>query len=246
MPNVFDKQDFSDSHLDYKILEKHIRFFDQLDVVGNSAISIFDLFRQEHVYLSAKFESTFGFQIERAKKEGNAYFNKRMFKEDIIKAEAIGSHFMKFAYTLDPEERKNYKLINEYRMTTGMDKEIRVIEQFQALELDEKGNVWLALCVMDISPDQDLDSPLKSRLINFKTGELFYFEPVEKTGKPKLSSREREVLNLIAKGFASKQIADELYISVHTVNTHRQKIIGKLEVSNTTEAVKYASDLGLL
>lgn len=199
VPNVFDKQDFSDSHLDYKILEKHIRFFDQLDVVGNSAISIFDLFRQEHVYLSAKFESTFGFQIERAKKEGNAYFNKRMFKEDIIKAEAIGSHFMKFAYTLDPEERKNYKLINEYRMTTGMDKEIRVIEQFQALELDEKGNVWLALCVMDISPDQDLDSPLKSRLINFKRENCFISNQWKKQENPNYRPGNERSLILLQK-----------------------------------------------
>jgi len=37
-----------------------------------------------------------------------------------------------------------------------------------------------------------------------------------------------------------------LYISVHTVNTHRQRIIRKLDVSNTSEAIRYALDLGIL
>jgi DNA-binding CsgD family transcriptional regulator len=44
----------------------------------------------------------------------------------------------------------------------------------------------------------------------------------------------------------SKQIADKLFLSVNTVNTHRQRIIEKLNVSNTAEAVQYAGRLGLI
>jgi len=44
----------------------------------------------------------------------------------------------------------------------------------------------------------------------------------------------------------SKQIADKLFISVNTVNTHRQRIIEKLNVSNTAEAVQHAGRLGLI
>ena len=44
----------------------------------------------------------------------------------------------------------------------------------------------------------------------------------------------------------SKEIADELHISIHTVNTHRQRILAKLGVDNSLEAVKYAWILGIL
>jgi len=54
-----------------------------------------------------------------------------------------------------------------------------------------------------------------------------------------------KILQMIAKGLISKQIADKLYISVNTVNTHRQRIIEKLNVSNTYEAIQYGHRHGL-
>jgi DNA-binding NarL/FixJ family response regulator len=53
-------------------------------------------------------------------------------------------------------------------------------------------------------------------------------------------------LQLVKDGRLSKEISEELHISVHTVNTHRQRILEKLDVDNSMEAVKYASELGLL
>lgn len=101
---------------------------------------------------------------------------------------------------------------------------------------------------MDLSPDQDVTIPFRSRIMNFKTGELFEYKPIAEHSKSttQLSAREKEVLKLIATGMVSKQIADKLFISVNTVNTHRQNIIEKLNVSNTAEAIKYASEVGWL
>jgi DNA-binding NarL/FixJ family response regulator len=55
-----------------------------------------------------------------------------------------------------------------------------------------------------------------------------------------LTGREREVLQLIAEGRTSREIADILYISVSTVDTHRKKIMDKLSIRNTAGLVKYA------
>ncbi|HEX2901046.1 MAG TPA: helix-turn-helix transcriptional regulator, partial [Bacteroidia bacterium] len=66
------------------------------------------------------------------------------------------------------------------------------------------------------------------------------------TEKAKLTSRELEVLSLIQQGHLSKEISDLLSISVHTVNTHRQHILEKLDAGNSMEAVQMAARLGLL
>lgn len=60
-----------------------------------------------------------------------------------------------------------------------------------------------------------------------------------------LSQRELEVLCLIAKGYSNQQIADQLYISLHTVKTHARRIHGKLGVKRRTQAVASAKLLGL-
>lgn len=61
-----------------------------------------------------------------------------------------------------------------------------------------------------------------------------------------LSSRERLILQLIQSGKSSKMIADKLEISKHTVDRHRQNIIAKMRVNNTTEACHKAKRLGII
>ena len=59
-----------------------------------------------------------------------------------------------------------------------------------------------------------------------------------------LTSREREVLKLIAEGKSSKEIASLLFISVFTVNNHRASIMEKLNLNKATDLVKYAIQKG--
>lgn len=61
-----------------------------------------------------------------------------------------------------------------------------------------------------------------------------------------LNDREKEILRLIREGRSSKQIADALNISIHTVNRHRQNILEKLSVGNSHEAITAASAMRLL
>ncbi len=60
-----------------------------------------------------------------------------------------------------------------------------------------------------------------------------------------LSKRELEVLGLIGKGMSSPEIAEKLFLSTHTVDTHRKNLLAKLGLSNSAALVKYANDRGL-
>jgi two-component system response regulator NreC len=61
-----------------------------------------------------------------------------------------------------------------------------------------------------------------------------------------LSDREREVLRLLALGHTNQEIAQMLYISVRTAETHRAHIMQKLRLSTRAELVRYALAHGLL
>lgn len=61
-----------------------------------------------------------------------------------------------------------------------------------------------------------------------------------------LSSREREVLGLVAQGMADKEIAERLSISLYTVKSHLRNILAKLQVGSRREAAQIAKDKGLL
>lgn len=61
-----------------------------------------------------------------------------------------------------------------------------------------------------------------------------------------LSERELEIIRNISEGLSNKEIADKLFLSTHTVNTHRKNIMSKLGVNNTAGVVMYAVKNNLL
>jgi len=67
------------------------------------------------------------------------------------------------------------------------------------------------------------------------------FKPLQNDGF-RVSAREKQVLQLIANGFSSKEIADMLFISNHTAISHRKNLIEKFDVKNTAHLIKKASE----
>jgi two-component system response regulator NreC len=70
-------------------------------------------------------------------------------------------------------------------------------------------------------------------------------EPEEETAFSVLSQREREVLQLMAEGKTTKQVAGQLHISPKTVEAHRLRIMNKLSIDNIAQLTKYAIQEGL-
>ncbi|MER7768929.1 response regulator transcription factor [Kitasatospora sp. NPDC096140] len=69
--------------------------------------------------------------------------------------------------------------------------------------------------------------------------------PASSPAAPRLTTRETEVLRLVAKGLSYRQIADRLVLSHRTVQNHVQNTLGKLQLHNRVELVRYAIEQGL-
>lgn len=70
--------------------------------------------------------------------------------------------------------------------------------------------------------------------------------PSDEASLETLSPRELEVLGYLARGYTNRQIAETLYISIRTVESHRANIMGKLDLKNRIELVEYAKKYGLM
>ena len=77
------------------------------------------------------------------------------------------------------------------------------------------------------------------------TGYLLKSASTDEPKAPRLTDRETEVLRLVAKGLSYKQIAERLVISHRTVQNHVQNTLGKLQLHNRVELVRYAIERGL-
>ncbi len=61
-----------------------------------------------------------------------------------------------------------------------------------------------------------------------------------------ITNKEIEIIRLISQGFTTKEIAGKIFLSVHTINTHRKNIFKKLNVNNTSELVMYSIKAGIV
>ena len=101
----------------------------------------------------------------------------------------------------------------------------------------------LASAITRVTEDETYIAPKISgfTLDEYKVSE----DNVELLMKPRLSEREREVLQMMAEGKATKEIAAELHLSAKTVETHRQHLMDKLEMYSVAELTKFAIREGL-
>lgn len=227
-------------------LERYKSYVELLSRVNNSCVFLIE-YNNSFLYTSPNFNTFFGYDIEKLKDPSieHNYLEKNIHPDDFMVFVTIQKRLVSFWYSLPIENRKDYKHIFEFRILNSNSEYVRVISQHQVLEVDALGNPYLVLGVVDLSPDQRNMDEIKFRLVNIKTGEIIPF-PLTEEANIKLTKREIEILKLVNKGMFSKEISDNLSISVHTVNNHRQNILQKMNTDNVVEAINYARKLGLL
>lgn len=236
---------YDEKSLDYSIVEKHTRILQTISEIGNSGTGIFDISKREMIFYSSNFGELLGYKFSDYKDIGQQFFADKIHPNDAVTCSINGVSILKIFNNFTTDEKFNHKSVSEYRILNSKNEYIRLLEQFQVLELDNRGQLWLMFNIVDVSPNQDDIEGNKSQLLNFRTGKIIPME-TPKIVDFELTKREIEVLKLVRDGFLSKEISNKLSISVHTVNTHRQRFLEKLGANNSMEAVIFASKFALL
>lgn len=234
---LFSSMDIRDDSVDYAIANRHIENLKASPYFAATAVTIFDNCRRTHLYESEYHRMLF-------KDEDGVYRDIRIHPEDIDAVIKNAISVLRHVFSKDTHIA-NFKLMRQYRVKiNGLYK--RITEEMQIIESNKFGAPWLSMSIVNVSPDQEEPYIVKSLLIDTKTGDTF--TPLnDMYGRDTiLTTRELEILKKISQGLLSKEISNLLGVSVHTVNTHRQRILAKLNVNNSIEAVKYATALGLM
>ncbi|HVE00047.1 MAG TPA: PAS domain-containing protein [Cytophagaceae bacterium] len=226
------KQEFVEKDLDYSALEKYKPMLKNLSLLGNNGVYVFDLYKKENVFTLYNFTGLYGYDQNESDKTSNEFLNSRIHPDDFPQLIRRAADFVEFLFPLSKEERSQYKLINEYRIKNAEGKYVRVLEQYQVLEFDKHGNIWLAMGMIDMSPEQGQQEGVQSEIFDFKSKK---FLPLSDSQK-----------KLTKENFLNAETDSALTERIKKVNTQRKKILEKLHAENATEVSKRISRYGLL
>ncbi len=149
--------------------------------------------------------------------------------------------FFNFLRHVPPAKRERYHLASQLKMRDAAGKPIDVLHRMYYRYETSSDTVRLGICIYQ---PLVVALPSESVAIDSLSGKWIELSP--KTDGDILSVREKQVLSLIERGLTSQAIATQLCISKNTVSRHRQEILSKLQVRNSTEACIRAKHLHLI
>ncbi len=167
--------------------------------------------------------------------------------EDIPYVQNTERAIADFYYSkLTPEQLLKYKMNYSFRSRMADGTYALLNHQAILLTLDSNGGFGKSLNIHTRIDHISTGNNFKFSLIGLDNEPSFMNMTVKENMPLELSKREIEIMRLLGEGLDSAQIAEQLFISPKTVKKHRSNILKKLNVKNTSQAIKEAIIAGLI
>ena len=179
------------------------------------------------------------------KSVGDSFLEEEVFanvnEEDLLGRHVLELRFLSFIKTIDAGSRTDFYQRCILRFSGKRINPVAVLHTTRYFHCQIDGTPTLGICTY--LPVGEVASDNQEAIVRLSTGET-----IENTDfcKNLLTGRQVEILRMLSKGVSSKEIANELNISTHTVNRHRQDLYLKLNAKNTSEAVRIGLKLHLI
>lgn len=211
----------------------HSVFKDSLDLVSSTLNAVVHLNRPDDLgitYVNRKYLENHEINLEYLQEYGAEFLNQ------IISPQTVKRVFpLIFNYLSDGDFTRNLNVIQEYKIRSGS----AYSNHFSSINFN--GEINQFVCV-DFSLDELESGCKKFKKIIDVSREKENKYPLYKS----LTKREIEVLKLVANGYSNRLIGEFLYISSHTVRTHRNNIYRKLGLKNIRDAIYFAELFDLI
>ncbi len=193
----------------------------------NTMVAIYLLEKSRFLFCNLKLKELLGGCCERLRSDGWEYWYSLIDRKEVNRIKSAIADFITVPYVQDAITLK-------YHVTDKLGKKMFVRHELLIHEIEH--DLLATNYIFDVSEKEKIEHC-------FRTPAHLGPNRCIKRAAPSISPREKEVLQLIADGFSSKEIAEILFISNHTAVSHRKNLIEKFQVKNTAHLVKRALPL---
>lgn len=214
--------------------------------VGSYYYYIFDVSNGQFLYVDSSIYNILGIPPDALTVTD---FMARIHPQDVVYFLNFENKVSEFFGQLQSDQVMKYKVSYDFRIKNAKDEYIRILHQVITINQSTEGHVLQTLGVhTDISHIKNEGEPKLSFIgldgepsfidVDYRQAFSYQFD--------KFTLREKEIIKKLCEGCTSQEIATALFISEHTVRSHRKNILKKADVKSATELVAKAIKLGWL
>ena len=244
--NIYNEVFSSLKQYNETIVHEHIEKLKELDkflLPSQSFFIITNTVENRYEFVSKNFERVLGLSIDKMMTEGIPYWFSHHHPVDLELWLEILNELMEFTMK-EVKEEDRHKLSYTWNLRIKNREGVfyNVYKHQTCIALDASGKPVVGISHNTVTQESH-DTPIIAtvKILNERNEyeTLFYKNYTQKLLTNGLSNREKDVLRLLALNLTSKEIAEKLFISPHTVDGHRRKILKKLNLNSTGEVVHY-------
>lgn len=212
-------------------------------------ITVINFSKRNYFYVGESATAVTGYSSRKFFKGGLNFAMGMVFEEDHERMKQMHMDILEWHFSKPLKHRTEYRYSQQFRIVRKDGKVIWFETHDFFVELDQEGKplVCFQLCVDVTHLKKDENQSLKiSKVLKSGEQKLMKEFVYRKERKSVFTTRETEILKLLAKGLGSKQIAKKLGIDSTTVSKHRQNMLRKTNLLNTGSLVNYAWNNHLL
>jgi DNA-binding CsgD family transcriptional regulator len=228
-----------------EILEPAVKHFEKF-AIGRFFWFIIDLRNWKHVCGGGDIEKMTPLKKNNFFNDDHQKLHDITHPDDLPHVMAFSRFWVNYYLSIPVERRPYSKMTMYFRIKNVLNNFYWIMVQYSDGILDDNDKfVYGLVFATDISHLKKEGTPMLSILDTYDGNcQQFFCTDLQKLTKQNLfhnlSIREREVLQHLAMGYSSKQIASELYLSVKTIDNHRQNMLHKTSSKSTAELVAYS------
>jgi DNA-binding CsgD family transcriptional regulator len=230
--------------------KKKVEFMDEVAVQNNAVVFLWNSFTNRFLYMSDKLKIFSGLDP--------ALFTAENGVENVLSQihpmhvqpvlQLIQTLVVNYCAENRVADFKNVKICFNYLFKNGIGEYMQILQRPVILEVDENNKPTLVLNFTYHVDYIKKPNSVGGIIITDNGTFIFDYNTDKKQIEPPktLSDQEMKILHLLGKGFDTKAIAQQLFISPHTVDTHRRNLIKKTNCLDTTGVVAFARMTGLI
>jgi DNA-binding CsgD family transcriptional regulator len=224
-------------------------YFNKLHIESNPVLTevfnmtrtvpiVVDVKRMSPKYVGVDLKSWWGWTLEGLFGEGVKSYMSFIHPEDLVIHEQVTHLLFGILESCSYEDKYQLRAMLNFRLRKSDGNYVQVLQVSRILELDPEGNIQTLLILLQ---EFNYVSDFPRRYVHFSgipQQEKLYEYQVESRELRRLglpTNREKEIISFLMIGEDSQQIADRLFISKHTIDTHRRRILQKFHLKNTQE-----------